>query len=87
MKESILLRQVVYIIKNGDVFQKKVLGQCVAEIHYAVARSNEPKNRKTYSDYKDRVEYVFNHGTNEQISSLIGCLLVQHHNVEVSRND
>ncbi len=85
MNESIMLRQVVYIIKHGDAFQKRVLGKCVAEIHYAVAKTNEPGNRKPFADYKDRVEYDFNHGTNEQISSLIGCLLVQHHNAEVSR--
>lgn len=73
-----------YILANGDNFQKKVISKCISAVHYEVCRKNEPINRKIFEDYKNRIERVFAHGTNEQISSLLGSLLVQEQNVEIN---
>lgn len=73
-----------YILANGDNFQKTVISKCISSIHYEVCKKNEPINRKIFDDYKNRIELVFAHGTNEQISSLLGSLLVQEQGVVIN---
>jgi hypothetical protein len=70
-----------YILANGNSFQKTVISKCISSVHYDVCKKNEPINRKIFDDYKSRIERVFSHGTNEQVSSLLGSLLVQEQNV------
>ena len=70
-----------YILANGSSFQKTVITKCISSVHYEVCKKNEPINRKIFEDYKTRIERVFSHGTNEQVSSLLGSLLVQEQNV------
>jgi hypothetical protein len=66
-----------YILANGDGFQKSVIDQCISVVHYEVCKNNDPNNRKDFADYRNRIEYLFTHGTNEQVSSLVGSLMVQ----------
>ena len=76
-----------YILTNGDNLQKTVISKCISSVHYEVCKKNEPINRKIFEDYKTRIENVFSHGTNEQVSSLLGSLLVQEQNVSMTRSN
>ncbi len=76
-----------YILTNGDYLQKTVISKCISSVHYEVCKKNEPINRKIFDDYKTRIEHVFSHGTNEQVSSLLGSLLVQEQNVSMTRSN
>lgn len=85
MSDSKVKEKLAYILIHGDDFQRKVITKCILAVHYEVSEKNEPKNRKNFADYKNRIEQVFTHGNNEQISSLVGSLLVQEHNVAINR--
>ncbi|GJL77365.1 MAG: hypothetical protein NPINA01_03540 [Nitrospinaceae bacterium] len=87
MSECEVKNKLDYILANGDDFQKNVITKCISVVHFEVSKKNEFNNRKKFSDYKNRIERVFTYGTDEQISSLIGSLLVQEHNVEMDRAD
>ncbi len=76
-----------YILTYGDSFQKKVISQCISVVHYEASKKNEPINRKFFADYKIQFERVFTHGTNEQISSLVGSLLVQEQHVAINKTN
>ena len=84
MKDAEVKQKLDYILTNGDNFQKMVISKCISLVHYEVGKKNEPKNRKNFADYKIRIERVFTYGTNEQITSLIGNLLVQEYKVEIN---
>ncbi len=81
MDDSEAKEHLDYILTNGSSFQKTVISKCISSVHYDVCKKNEPINRKIFEDYKARIERVFSHGTNEQVSSLLGSLLVQEQNV------
>ncbi len=81
MNDDEIKQYLEYILTNGDNLQKTVISKCISSVHYEVCRKNEPINRKIFDDYKVRIERVFSHGTNEQVSSLLGSLLVQEQNV------
>ena len=81
MDDAEVKQKLHYILTNGDFFQKRVISKCISVVHYEVGKKNEPGNRENFSDYKNRIERVFSHGTNEQISSLVGSLLVQEQNI------
>ena len=81
MKDTEVKQYLDYILVNGDNFQKTVISNCISSVHYEVCKKNEPINKKIFADYKARIERVFSHGTNEQVSSLLGSLLVQEQNV------
>jgi len=85
MNDAEVKENLDYILTNGDSFQKAVISQCISAVHYEVCKKNEPINRKIFEDYKTRIERVFSHGTNEQISSLLGSLLVQEQIAAVTR--
>jgi hypothetical protein len=85
MTDDEIKQNLDYILKNGDNFQKKVISNCISSIHYEVCKKNEPINRKFFEDYKNRIERIFADGTNEQVSSLLGSLLVQEQNVAIRR--
>ena len=87
MNDAEVKQNLDYILTNGDSFQKKVISKCISVIHYEVCKKNAPINRKNFADYKIRIERVFSHGTNEQISSLLGSLLVQEQNVAINKPD
>ena len=76
-----------YILANGDSFQKRVISKCISVVHYEVCKKNDPINRKIYDNYKTRIERVFAQGTNEQVSSLLGSLLVQEQNVALNEKN
>ncbi len=84
MNDDEVKQNLEYILTNGDSFQKKVISKCISVVHYEVCRKNEPINRKIFEEYKSRIERVFAHGTNEQVSSLLGSLLVQEQNVAIN---
>jgi len=77
MSDSKTKEKLSYILMNGDEFQKNVINKCISVVHYEVSRKNTTGNRKNFEDYRNRIERLFAYGTNEQISSLVGSLLVQ----------
>lgn len=81
MNETEIKKKLDYILKNGDYFQKMVISKCMSVVHFEVCKKNEPKSRKDFADYIARIERVFSQGTSEQISSLVGSLLVQEQNI------
>jgi hypothetical protein len=85
MNKDEVIQNLDYIFENGDNFQKTVIAKCISAVHYEVCKKNEPLNRQIFDDYKARIERVFAHGTNEQISSLLGSLLVQEQNVAINQ--
>jgi hypothetical protein len=82
MNDSKVKEKLNYILINGDDFQKNVINKCISVVHYEVSKKNAPKDRKNFSDYRNRIERLFTYGTNEQVSSLVGSLLVQEHHIE-----
>lgn len=87
MNRADVVQNLNYIFENGDSFQKTVIAKCIAAVHYEVSKKNEPINKKIFEDYKARIERIFAHGTNEQVSSLLGSLLVQEQNVSINRQN
>jgi len=87
MNDTEIKHYLDYILSNGDHLQKTVISKCISSVHYEVCKKNEPINRKIFEDYKTRIEHVFSHGTNEQVSSLLGSLLVQEQNVSMTRSN
>ena len=85
MDDSEVKEKLDYILINGGDFQRNVITKCISVVHYEVSEKNELMNRKIFEDYKNRIERVFTYGTNEQISSLVGSLLVQEHNVSINK--
>ena len=84
MNEAEVKQKLDFIFANGDSFQKRVISKCIAVVHYEVGKKNNPKSRQNFEDYRIRIERVFTYGTNEQISGLLGNLLVQEHNVQMN---
>jgi hypothetical protein len=82
MNDSKVKEKLNYILINGDDFQKNVINKCISVVHYEVSKKNAPKDRKIFADYRNRIERLFTYGTNEQVSSLVGSLLVQEHHIE-----
>lgn len=82
VNDNDVMEKLDYILKNGDSFQKGVISKCMSVVHFEVCKKNEPKSRKDFGDYITRIERVFSYGTSEQISSLVGSLLVQEQNIE-----
>lgn len=82
MNDSEVKEKLNYILINGDNFQKNVINKCISVVHYEVSNNNNLKDRKNFADYRNRLERLFTYGTNEQVSSLVGSLLVQEYHIE-----
>jgi hypothetical protein len=82
MSDSKVKEKLNYILVNGDDFQKSVINKCISVVHYEVSKKNNLKDRKNFADYRTRIERLFTYGTNEQVSSLVGSLLVQEYHIE-----
>lgn len=82
MSDSKVKEKLNYILINGDDFQKNVINKCISVVHYEVSKKNALKDRKNFADYRNRLERLFTYGTNEQVSSLVGSLLVQEYHIE-----
>jgi len=82
MSDSKVKEKLNYILINGDDFQKNVINKCISVVHYEVSNKNALKDRKNFADYRNRLERLFTYGTNEQVSSLVGSLLVQEYHIE-----
>lgn len=82
MNDSKIKEKLDYILINGDNFQKNVINKCISVVHYEVSNKNALQDRQNFADYRSRIERLFTYGTNEQVSSLVGSLLVQEYHIE-----